>query len=299
MQAYRSPIEEIKSFFQRGSLLSRLILINLIVFIITNLINLLFWLGQSGDGSSLMVSWFAIPSNVNDLILKPWTLFSYMFLQESFFHLFFNMAILYVSGRIFSEYLNSAKLLSIYLWGGLFGGLLFVFTYNSFPVFQGEVNYSVSLLGSSAAVIAILVAIATHVPNYNINLLIVGRVKLKHLAIFLIIIDVLSIQKGNAGGHISHIGGAIWGFSYIWLLKNGYSMKWGRFKFPKFSFRNKPRKAYTNPNKHKRPISDDEYNRHKNKQQKEIDIILEKISKSGYSSLTKKEKELLFKSSNK
>lgn len=299
MQAYNSPIEEIKSFFKQRSLLSRLILINLAVFIFANLINLFFWLAQSGGGSSLMVSWFAVPSNISDLILKPWTLLTYMFLQESFFHLFFNMVILYFGGRIFTEYLNSAKLLSVYLWGGLFGALLFILTYNFFPVFRGEVYFSVPLLGSSAAVIAILVAIATHVPNYNVTLVFVGRVKLKHLAIFFIVIDILSIQRGNAGGHISHIGGAIWGFAYIWLLKNGYTMNWGRFKFPKFSFRDKPRKAYSNPENKKRPISDDEYNRNKNKQQKEIDSILEKISKSGYSSLTKREKELLFKSSNK
>ncbi len=298
MQAYNSPIEEIKSFFKQRSLLSRLILINIAVFIFANLINLFFWLAQSGS-SSLMVSWFAVPSNLSDLILKPWTLLTYMFLQESFFHLFFNMVILYFSGRIFSEYLNSAKLLSVYVWGGLFGALLFVITYNVFPVFQGAVYYSVPLLGSSAAVIAILVAIATHVPNYYIHLIIIGRVRLKHLAIFFIIIDVLSIQRGNAGGHISHIGGAIWGFTYIWLLKNGYAMNWSRFKIPKISFRNQPRKVYSNPAKKARPVSDDEYNRNKNKQQKEIDKILEKISKSGYGSLTKKEKELLFKSSNK
>ena len=305
MQAYNSPLDEIKSFFRQRSLLSRLIIINIAVFVFVNVVNLFFWLFQSGvgptgnGGSSIIVSWFAVPSNINDLALKPWTMLTYMFLQENLFHLFFNMVILYFSGKIFTEYLSNAKLLSVYIWGGLIGGSLFVLAYNIFPVFQGAVYYSVPLLGSSASVIAILVAIATHVPNYNVNLIIVGRVKLKHLAIFFIIIDVLSIQRGNAGGHISHIGGAIWGFSYIWLLKNGYSMNRSRFKLPKFSFRNKPRKVYRNPNDKGRPITDDEYNRQKNKQQKEIDVILEKISKSGYGSLTKKEKELLFKSSNK
>lgn len=298
MQAYNSPIEEIKTFFKQRSLLARLILINLAVFVLANLINLFFWLGAS-DGTSIMVRWFAVPSNINVLILKPWTLLTYMFLQESFFHLFFNMVILYFSGRIFTEYLNSSKLLSAYIWGGLFGAFLFVSTYNIFPVFQGAVYYSVPLLGSSAAVIAILIAIATYVPNYNVQLILVGRVKLKHLAIFFIVIDVLSIQRGNAGGHISHLGGALWGFTYIWLLKNGYTMNWSRFKLPKFSFRSKPRKAYSNPEKKGRPMSDDEFNRRKNRDQKEIDRILEKISKSGYSSLTNKEKELLFKSSNK
>jgi len=305
MYVNSSPIEEIKTFFKQRSLLSRLILINVAIFILANIVNLFFWLTQSSidpagrESSSLFISWFAIPSNVNELLLKPWTLFTYMFLQENFFHLFFNMVMLYFGGRIFSEYLNSTKLLSVYIWGGLFGALLFVFTYNFFPVFQREVLFSVPLLGSSAAVIAILVAIATHVPNYYINLMIIGRVRLKHLALFFIIIDVLSIQKGNAGGHISHLGGAIWGFSYIWLTKNGFAMNWNFFKMPKFSFASKPRKVYSNPNYNKRPVTDEEYNKAKVKQQKEIDLILEKISKSGYSSLTSKEKELLFKSSNK
>lgn len=305
MYANNSPIEEVKTFFKQGSLLSRLILINVAIFILANIINLFFWLTQSGidpagrESSSLFISWFALPSNVSEFSLKPWTLFTYMFLQENFFHLFFNMVMLYFGGRIFSEYLNSAKLLSVYVWGGVFGALLFVFTYNFFPVFQREVFFSVPLLGSSAAVIAILVAIATHVPNYYINLIIIGRIRLKHLAIFFIIIDILSIQRGNAGGHISHLGGAIWGFAYIWLTKNGFAMNWNFFKIPKYFFASRPRKSYSNPSYHKRPVTDEEYNKAKIKQQKEIDLILEKISKSGYSSLTSKEKELLFKSSNK
>jgi len=305
MYVNNSPIEEVKTFFKQRSLLSRLILINVAIFILASIINLFFWLTQSGNdiavnqSNSLFITWLAVPSNVSELLLKPWTLLTYMFLQENFFHLFFNMVILYFGGRIFSEYLNSAKLLSVYIWGGIFGALLFVFAYNFFPVFQREVLFSVPLLGSSAAVIAILVAIATHVPNYYVNLIIVGRVRLKHLAVFFIIIDVLSIQKGNAGGHISHLGGAIWGFAYIWLTKNGFAMNWNFLKMPKFSFAGKPRKVYSNPNYNNRPVTDEEYNRAKIKQQKEIDLILEKISKSGYSSLTSKEKELLFKSSNK
>jgi membrane associated rhomboid family serine protease len=301
MYAQHSPLEEIKSFFKQRSLLSNLILINIGVFVFVNFINLILWLFQSGDingGRSFITNWFALPSNISELFLKPWTLLSYMFLQENFFHLLFNMIMLYFSGRIFSEYLSQRKLLSVYIWGGLIGGLLYVIAYNTFPVFADAARISVPMLGSSASVLAILFAIATYVPNYNVPLILIGRVKLKHLAIVFIIVDVLSIQRGNAGGHIAHIGGALWGFAYIWLVKNNYTMKWGRFKFPKISFRNGPRKAYSNPN-YKRPVTDDEYNKRKNQQQKEVDLILEKISKSGYSSLTKKEKELLFKSSNK
>ena len=301
MYVQNSPLDEIKSFFKQKSLLSQIILINVAVFVLVNFINLILWLFQSGsaEGISFVTDWFALPSNVNELLLKPWTLLSYMFLQENFFHLLFNMIMLYFSGRIFSEYLSHRKLLSVYIWGGIIGGLLYVFAYNTFPVFADAVRVSVPMLGSSASVLAILFAVATYVPNYNVPLILIGRVKLKHLAIVFIVIDILSIQRGNAGGHIAHIGGALWGFIYIWLIKNSNAMNWGRFKFPKFSFRNGPRKAYKNPNYNKRPVTDDEYNKRKKQQQKEVDVILDKISKSGYSSLSKREKELLFKSSNK
>lgn len=304
MYIRNNPLEEIKYFFKERSLLSRLILINILVFIFVNILNLFLWLFQAASSQSMMgisfaLYWFAVPADLNELVLKPWTLFSYMFLQENFFHLLFNMVMLYFGGRIFTEYLNNRKLLSIYIWGGLFGGLLYIISYNIFPVFHEAVSYSVAL-GSSASVLAIMIAIATYVPEYYITLIFIGRVRLKHLALFFVIIDLLSIQGGNAGGHIAHIGGALWGFVYIWMIKNGNAMKWFSFKMPKFFTYKKPRKSYTNKDYvNKRSVSDDEYNRERAKKQKEIDLILDKISKSGYDSLTKKEKELLFKSSNK
>lgn len=304
MYARNNPLEEFKSFFRQRSLLSRLIIINLIVFIFANLINLFFWLFQAKtgleeeSGISFIVYWFAVPSNVSELVLKPWTIFSYMFLHENLMHLLFNMVMLYFGGRIFVEYLNSKKLLSVYIWGGLFGAFLYVLAYNGFPVFQNAVYHSVAL-GASASVLAVLVAIATYVPNYIVPLILIGRVKLKYVAFFFIAISMFNIQGGNPGGNIAHIGGALSGFLYILLLKKGYSFD-KFFKFPKISYRTKgPRKVYSNPKYSKRAETDDQFNRRKKKQQKEIDIILDKISKSGYSSLSQKEKEMLFKISNK
>lgn len=302
MQYQRNPFDDIKSFFKEKSLLSRLILINIVVFLFVNIINLFLWLFQinpdNGTGLSPVVEWFAVPSNPELLIQKPWTLLTYMFLQENFFHLFFNMLVLYFGGQIFQEYLNYKKLLGMYIWGGISGGLLYVLSFNYFPVFENAVISSVAI-GASASVLAILIAIATYVPNYYVHLMIFGRVRLKYLAIILVVIDLISIQGGNSGGHIAHIGGAIWGFLYIILLKNGFDL--GK-KFSLSSFRTKragPKKSYTNPNYGKRPISDDAYNRKSATKQKEINLILEKISKSGYSSLSKAEKEKLFKMSNK
>jgi membrane associated rhomboid family serine protease len=302
MYIQQNPFDNLKFFLRQKNILSRLILINLIVFVLVNLVSLILWLFginsgiQTQFGISPIAYWFAAPSNPGLLIQKPWTIFTYMILHEDFFHILMNMIMLYFGGRIFMEYLNERKLLSTYIGGGLFGGLLYVISFNYFPVFQESVKYSVAL-GASASVLAIFIAIASYVPNYYVNLFFIGRVRLKHIAIFFIIIDLLSIQGTNSGGHIAHIGGALYGFGYIYLLKNGFSLN-KYFSLSKFNYRKTKQKKYSNP-EYKRPVSDDDYNRKKVSQQKEVDKILEKISKSGYSSLTKKEKEFLFKNSNK
>lgn len=301
MQYQRNPLEDIKNFFKQKSLLSRLILINVVVFLFVNIINLFLWLFQadtsSETGLTPIVEWFAVPSNLELLIMKPWTLLTYMFLQENFFHLFFNMLVLYFGGQIFLEYLNQKKLLWMYIWGGISGGLLYVISYNYFPVFENAVISSVAI-GASASVLAILVAIAAYVPNYYVHLMIFGRIRLKYLAIILVVMDLISIQGGNPGGHIAHIGGALWGFLYILLLKKGFDLS-KLFNFSSYKVKRGPKRSYTNPNFKKRPVSDEEYNRRSTTKQKEIDKILEKISKSGYASLSKSEKEKLFKMSNK
>jgi hypothetical protein len=226
-----------------------------------------------------------------------------MFLQENFFHIIFNMIVLYFGGRIFLEYLNERKLLSTYILGGLFGAFFYIVAFNIFPVFSESVNYSVAL-GASASVLAILVAVATYVPEYSVVLVLFGKVKLKYLALVVVLIDVLSISRGNAGGHIAHLGGAFWGFAYIYLMKNGkdFTLNLGSMNFKKFfRYFTKPKDSskFDTTAHNGRPLSDDEYNYRRNNQQERIDKILDKISKSGYTSLTKEEKELLFKSSNK
>jgi membrane associated rhomboid family serine protease len=309
MYSYHNPLDEIKAFFRRKSLLATLIYINLAVFLIVNIFNVFIWLLNipnpviGGIEISWMSSWFAVPSSLAALAERPWTLLTYMFLHESFFHILFNMVVLYFGGRIFGEYLDNRKMLSIYILGGFTGALFYIAAFNVFPVFSQSVQFSIAL-GASASVLAILIAVATYVPNYSVILFLFGRVKLKNLALILIVIDLLSIPKGNAGGHIAHLGGAFWGFLYIFLLKNGTDLTvnfhWlnlaGIYKH--FT---KPRVTY-HENKtpyEGRPVSDEEYNFRKKEYQERIDEILEKISKSGYSSLTKEEKALLFQSSNK
>jgi len=307
MNFYHSPFDSLKQLLRQKSALSLLIMVNIIVFIIINVISLFFFLYQINPennqsvGISKIIGWLAVPSNIHSLFLKPWTLISYMFLQENILHLLFNILVLYFSGKIFLEYLNKQQLLLTYFLGGIFGAILYIASYNIFPAFHDSLPYSVAL-GSSASVLAILIAIATYIPNYQVNLMFIGKLKLKYIAITFVLLDILSIEKENPGGHIAHLGGALWGFSYINIfLKNlalDKNSKKNNFKdiLKYFNFKKKShlKEVYSN----KRPLTDEEYNFIKSQRQKKIDNILDKISKSGYSSLTKEEKELLFKNSN-
>lgn len=301
----RNPLDDIKNFFKQRNILSNLIIINIAVFLAVNILNLIFWLFQVDYsqymGISPAVYWLAVPADPNSLISRPWTIFTYMFLQEGFFHIFFNMFVLYFAGRIFLEYLSEKKLLSVYIWGGIAGALVYIIAFNAFPVFREYVPLSIAL-GASASVLAVLVAISTYVPNYTVVLFIFGRVKLKVLAIVLVVIDILSIQRGNPGGHIAHLGGALWGFSYIYLFQKGFDMSklfpninWSKWFGSLFSSK---KSSYETRNfRGERPMTDEDYNLKKQKRQQKIDAILEKISRSGYDSLSREEKEFLFKES--
>jgi hypothetical protein len=191
-------------------------------------------------------------------------------------------------------------LLVTYFLGGLAGGLLFILTYNVLPVFH-DVLPAARALGASASVMAIVTAIAFYIPNFTISLIFFGRVKIFYLALALFVIDFFMIRHGNAGGHIAHIGGAIYGFLFVYYLRKGndFSKLFSRTgkKGGRRYFSNIKRKQKKETSK--RPVSDEKYNETRAEQQKKIDAILDKISRSGYDSLTKQEKELLFNSSNK
>ncbi len=302
---YRNPGGGLKELFNGKNALSVLMMINIAVFLLMSLTRLLSFLYQPHDAAviieppvSEIAQWFAVPASLQTLLHRPWTVLSYMFLHESLLHIFFNMLMFYFGGKIFMEYLGNRKLVATYLFGGIFGAIFYIAAFNIFPVFRGVVDQSVAL-GASASVIAVLVAIATFIPDYTVNLVFLGRVKLKYIAIIFVAIDLLSIEKSNPGGHIAHLGGAVWGFMYILALKKGTDMSKmfvpiGRFFKKLFTPKPKLRVSYNN-----RPISDDEYNAKKAEHQKQIDAILDKISRAGYESLSREEKELLFKESKK
>lgn len=291
-----SILDDIKQSFKDGSLLTKVIYLNLAVFILINLLGSLAFLFASNAPD--LIKWFAVPAYLPALITKPWTLFTYMFLHEGFLHLLFNMIWLYFGGRIFQDLLGEQRFISTYILGGLSGAALYIIAYNVFPVFEGVLPIA-RAMGASASVLAIIVAIATKTPNYAVHLIFIGQVKLKYIAIFSVLLDLISFQDGNAGGHLAHLGGALFGYLYIRNLDKGrdFSMvyyKWVNTLKALFTFKKKSRVkvAYSNKGKSK--------NSSRTKDEQEmVDGILDKISKTGYDSLSKEEKDILFRASQK
>jgi membrane associated rhomboid family serine protease len=296
-----ATFDNFRETFKRQNTLTQLILINVGVFLFIRILGVFLYLFGHENMEQIVLNALALPADPVLILRKPWTVVTYMFLHYDFFHILFNMLWLYWFGRIFLEYLNPKKLISVYLLGGLAGGLVYVLAYNIFPAFHEVMPQSVAL-GASAAVLAIVMAISFYVPNYTLYLMFIGPVKLKYIALVSVLIDVLSIKSGNAGGHIAHLGGALFGFIYALQLQRGKDMSRGfnRFMdslFSLFRRRRDLRVDYRKPPG--RPETDMEYNARKAAEQHKIDEILEKISKKGYDGLTKEEKEILFRSGKK
>jgi membrane associated rhomboid family serine protease len=288
--------DEIKLSYQHGSYLTKLIYINLAIWILVRLAAVILVLG--GNRELTYLNWLALPASFGQFLTRPWTLITYMFLHYELLHLIFNLLWLYSFGRIFLEYHQPRKLLCIYLFGGLSGGLFFMVAYNFFPNFQQSIAFT-QLLGASASVIAIVIATAVYVPNHVIHLILIGPVKIKWIALFSIVLYVINLTGDNAGGNFAHLGGAFWGLLYMSLLKSGFdiSARIEQFFDRLFSW-SKPKKKlkveYNSGN-----YRDYSYNQSKKAQQEEINRILDKISTSGYDSLTAEEKEMLFRMSGK
>jgi membrane associated rhomboid family serine protease len=286
---------ELKHSFKKGSLLSRIIYINLAVFVFIEVLSVFFFLFN--QPSYELINLVALPANGSELLSKPWTLITYMFVHDGFIHLIFNLLWLYFGGTIFLKYLSNKQIVSTYVLGGLTGGLFYILAFNYFPVFDSVLAQSMAV-GSSASVLAVLVAIATYVPNYIVNLTFIGRVKLKHIAIVSIVLDLILIPNGNAGGHIAHLGGAFYGFYYSrQLLKGKDTSRWFNHLMDYLVNLFKPSKPLKTA--YKRPKTDDQWRENKSNEQQQINRILDKIAKSGYDSLNKEEKETLFKASKK
>jgi membrane associated rhomboid family serine protease len=292
---------EIKNTFKHGSVLTRLIYVNLAVFLVIRILYVFFYLFKVEVN---LIGWLALPSDISQLAFRPWTLITYMFLHFDFLHILLNVLWLYWFGKIFLMYFDERKLMGIYLMGGILGGVLYILAYNLFPAFA-DIAQSGMLMGASASIIAIVVAAAVYVPNLSVNLLLIssifGPIKIIWIALISLLIYFISITGSNAGGNIAHLGGALWGFIYMSQLKHGRDFMKG-FNNLLFSlggiFKRKNKMRVTYRNNQTQRMTDWDYNKKKKTEKENINEILDKISKSGYDSLSKHEKEILFKMGN-
>lgn len=276
--------------YARLSITEKLIALNVAIYVIDGL--LIFLLGLPRNFIS---GWFDLPVDLMNFIGQPWSLVTYSFFHDNFWHLFWNMIMLYFSGRIFLNLFSARKFINVYFLGVILGGLLFMISYNIFPVFLGT---KTSLIGASAGVTAVLIFICAYIPNQEVRVFFFN-VKLWYIGAFFVLVDLLQIPSSNAGGHIAHLGGALLGYVYARQLTKGVDIgagfskmldslgalfKPGTKKAPMKTVYKKAAKST------KSKVDYDKENR-----QRKIDSILDKISKSGYESLSKAEKDFLFK----
>ncbi len=292
--------DEIRTSFREGSALTRLIYINAGVWLAVTLLRIILFLaGMPAGAADLAITrWLAVPAYLPELLRHPWTPLTYMFTHLGFLHILFNLLWLYWFGIIFMQYFTPRQLVGVYLLGGLSGALFFIAGFNIFPAFRGVLPVALAL-GASASVMAVVIATAVYVPDYTVYVFLIGPVKIKYIALVSFILTTLADFTNNTGGKFAHLGGAVLGYLFIVRYRNGRDLtrplnrlldnvtRWSRPR------RRKVKITY------RRTADDIEYNRQKINEQKEIDRILDKISKAGYDSLTRKEKEILFRHSNK
>jgi len=289
--------DDIKKSFRDGSNLYRLIYINIAVFILMTFVAIIGFLLNNQEIPVKALNIFAVPSSVGSLFLRPWTLITYMFLHKDIWHILFNMLWLFWFGKIFLEYLDQRKLVAVYLLGGISGAVVYILSFNIFPAFAGVVSESVAI-GASASVLAIVTAIAAYVPDYTVQLFLFGRIKIKYMALAIFVLTSVMDFSVNSGGKLAHIGGALFGYLYTINLRQGRDVGRGFNKIIDFfATIFKPRKKLKVT--HKKAANEYEYNKIKAEQQSKINLILDKISKGGYDSLTKEEKDTLFRESQK
>ncbi len=277
--------------YSRLNIAEKIIAINVLVFIVNSLVP--FLLGISNDS---IVQWFELPNDIVDIAFQPWSLVTYSFFHGGIGHLFWNMLLIYFVGRIFLNLFDNKRFLNVYLLGVILGGLFFVLGYNIFPAFF---NTNAYLIGASAGASAILIFVCTYMPNQEVRL-IFFNVKLWYIGAFVVLTDLVQLPLSNSGGHLAHLGGALLGYLYASQLLKGNDIGSGFSKFLDGIanlFKRSEKKAsmktvYKKQGGNSNAASKADYD--KKTHQKKIDAILDKISKSGYESLSQAEKDFLF-----
>ncbi len=273
-----SFIQNIKLELQKHSKLTVLLIVNISIFFIINISSSMFQ-------TDVITLNMALPLNLSDFIFKPWTLFTYMFSHKDLGHVFYNMLLLYFSAHTFLNFLSEKKLVYVYIMSGLMGGIILLLL--SF-IFPGTFEYSI-LFGASAAVLGIVTSLALYIPNLPVSLFGIIEMKYKYYALLIFAVSTIIDFNVNTGGKISHFGGAFFGLFFGYMLKNGKDLS-------ELTFFKKTKKSSLKVVHSNKSVKS---HQHSDNNQQTIDTLLDKISKNGYDSLSKAEKELLFKLSQK
>jgi len=290
-------VERLKYRYKNGDVLVKFLFINITVFFILKVIAIFFLLFNLNRVD--LISFLGVPSGLSQLLNRFWTPFTYMFVHEQLWHLLFNMLWLYWFGRIFLQYFTGRTLGSLYVLGGLGGAMLYVVAFNTVPYFI--VMGDSLMIGASAAVMAVVMGAAFYRPNVRLNLLFIGQVRIVYIAIAVFLVDLFSLRSGvNEGGHVAHIGGAMAGYIFALQYRRGRDITgWVSSLIDGLVNLTKPRKRVKMKVEYRKRETDLDYNERRNSQQAEIDAILDKLKKSGYSNLTPEEKKKLFDASKK
>lgn len=291
-------VDDIKNAFKRtDNAHVQLVLINLIVFVAIWLIKIPFGLFGNTSVFDWVINELSMPASFEEIVYKPWTILTYSFIHVDIWHILGNLLTLYWFGSIITEFLGSRRLVNLYVLGAIFGGITYIIAYNIFPIFASYYQRTI-LYGASASVAAIVVAAPTLLPNYTVYIRFIGPVKIIYIALILIVFSWIGTLGGNAGGNFAHLGGALIGFIYIKQLKVGNDLGKPLSAILDF-FKNigKPKSNVRITYRNEKNVGT--FSKTSAPDQAEVDRILDKISVSGYNSLSKEEKEELFSASQK
>ncbi|MCF2495832.1 MULTISPECIES: rhomboid family intramembrane serine protease [Dyadobacter] len=298
-------VDDVKREFAKSeNALVKIILVNVAVFLTLLLLKIILTLSQSANVYTAVINTLQLPAATDEFLYRPWTLITYFFTHDDIFHILFNMLFLYWFGKLIDEYLGAKRVIALYMLGGIAGGLIYIVLYNALPYFQAHVEGS-RMLGASAAAFSVAVGASTLLPNYTFNLIFLGPIRIKFIALFYIILSLAQTVGPNAGGNLAHLGGAFVGYVFIKLLQSGTDLGkplyavmnvWSRLfrKRPSMQVTYRERQVYRSTSVYSSASSSGTIEM---PDQTEIDSILDKISKSGYESLTREEKQKLFKAS--
>ena len=301
--------DDLKREYEYGNMISRLMIINISIFILYSCVNVLVFIFTQGT----LITWFdefmqhfCMSSNWRILVWQPWSIVTHFFLHFGFGHILWNMAALYFFGSVYGDLLGDQRVLPLYILGGLAGAVAY---FCSAMILPGIGSYA---LGASASIMAIVVAAGIKAPNYQMRLILLGDVKLKYIVMVMLLLDMIGVRSmdggigANSGGHIAHLGGALMGFIFINRLNNGYDMgaPVNRFLdsilnlYKRMRGEHRPKPTVAHRNREATTVRRERASKtNAVANQQELDVILEKIKEKGYDSLSKEEKEALFNAS--